>query len=84
MFMSIVVNVKTLFVIPGKIVSFKLVNEGEQNLTTPMKLHKVQHSPTQPATIQQPSHIITIHQPTQTTTSYLHTQNLDKIKKHPS
>jgi hypothetical protein len=82
--MSTVANVKTLFVTPGKIVSFKLVNEREQNLTTPMKLHKVQHSPTQPATIQQPSHIITIHQPTHTTTSYLHTQNLDKIKKHPS
>jgi hypothetical protein len=73
--MSIVANVKTLFVTPGKIVSFKLVNKREQNLTTPMKLHKVQQSPTQPATI---------HQPTHTTTSYLHTQNLDKIKKHPS
>jgi hypothetical protein len=81
--MSIVANVKTLFVTPGKIVSFKLVNEREQNLTTSMKLHKVQHSPTQPVAIQQPSHIITIRQPTHTT-SYLHTQNLDKIKKHPS
>jgi len=42
MFMSNAANVKSLIVILGKIIFFKLVNEGEHDLTTPMKLHKVQ------------------------------------------
>jgi len=66
--MSTIANFKTLIVIPSKTVSFKLVNEGEQDLTTLMRVHKIQKSPTQLATIQQPSHIITFHQPTHTTT----------------
>jgi len=66
--MSNAANVKIIIIILGKIISFKLVNEGEHDLTTPMKLHKFQQSPTQLAIIQQPSHIITIHQPTHTTT----------------
>jgi hypothetical protein len=46
MFMLTAANVRTLIVILSKIISFKLVNEGGQDLTTPMKLHKVQQSPT--------------------------------------
>ncbi len=66
-------NVITLIPTLGKTISFSLINKGEQDLTTPMKLHKVQQSPTQPAIIQQPSHIIRVHQPAHTTTIKLPT-----------
>ncbi len=41
-------------------------------MTTLMKLRKIQQSPTQPTTIQQPSHIVTLHQLAHTTTIKLH------------
>jgi hypothetical protein len=40
--MSTVANVRTLIVTPSKTISFKLVNKKEQDLTTQMKLHKIQ------------------------------------------